>query len=477
MARVLFEDYLNRINKTDLLNKYITENKSVKECCAIFNVSQTMLMRILKYYDIRKPKEAHVQNIKKSKLEHFGDPNYNNHVKRTQTNLEKYGVENQFQRKELFPQIVQVKMNRYGTYNNIAKNHTTRIAHSGSLDASYAKQNETYKQTCLKRYHTDNAAKLANVRQQIANSLKETFLERYGVENYWAMPDAKLSNGSKDSKANIHFCELLTKAALPFEREFSLGGKRFDFKVHNTLIEINPTATHNSTWGIFEKDGLDKNYHKTKTSIAKNENFNCIHIFDWDDPEKILTMLNTKEVLFGRNCAIKEVSANEAALFLTKYHIQGYARDKIRIGLYYDEQLVSLMTFGKPRYNKNYQYELIRYCNSTFNIIGGAEKLFKFFVEQYQPESIVSYCDLSKFSGEVYEKLGFKKARISGAAKHWHNLKTGQHITDNLLRQRGFDQLFKTDYGKGSSNDVLMIEAGFVEVYDCGQATYVWHNN
>ena len=210
MARLLFEDYLNRINKTDLLNKYITENRSVKECCVIFNVSQTMLMRILKYYDIRKPKEAHVQNIKKSKLEHFGDPNYNNHVKRTQTNLEKYGVENQFQRKELFPQIVQVKIDRYGTYNNIAKNHATRIAHSGSLEASYAKQNETYKQTCLKRYHTDNAAKLANVRQQIADSLKETFLERYGVENYWALPDAKLSNGSKDSLANLYFCELLT---------------------------------------------------------------------------------------------------------------------------------------------------------------------------------------------------------------------------------------------------------------------------
>ena len=61
MARLLFEDYLNRINKTDLLNKYITENKSVKECCVIFNVSQTTFMRILKYYGIHKSKEAHVQ--------------------------------------------------------------------------------------------------------------------------------------------------------------------------------------------------------------------------------------------------------------------------------------------------------------------------------------------------------------------------------------------------------------------------------
>ena len=431
-------------------------------------------MRILKHYDIRKPKDAHVRNIKKSKLEHFGDPNYNNHAKRTQTNLEKYGVENQFQRKELFPQIAQVKVNRYGTYNNMAKNHATRIANSGSLEASYSKQIETYKQTCLERYNTDNAAKLTKVRQQIAESLKETFLERYGVENYWAMPDAKLSNGSKNSKANQNFCELLTEAKLAFEQEFSLGGKRFDFKVQNTLIEINPTATHNSTWGIFEKEGLDKNYHRVKTNIAKSENFQCIHVFDWDDPTKVISMLNTKEVAFGRNCEVKEVSVNEAAEFLTTYHVQGYARDKIRLGLYYEGQLISLMTFGKPRYNKKYQYELIRYCNATFNIIGGAEKLLKFFTEHYQPESIVSYCDLSKFSGQVYEKLGFKKIRTSGATKHWYNPKTKEHITDNLLRQRGFDQLFRTNHGKGTSNEALMLEAGFVEVYDCGQVTYSW---
>ena len=53
------------------------------------------------------------------------------------------------------------------------------------------------------------------------------------------------------------------------------------------------------------------------------------------------------------------------------------------------------------------------------------------------------------------------------------NIKTKQHITDNLLRAHGFDQLFNTNFGKGTSNDELMLQAGFVTVYDCGQATYV----
>lgn len=472
MKRLLFEDYLSMISKSDIEDVYIRQNKTAKECMSIFNVKQTMFMRLISHYNIHKPKDLHMANIKKTKFERFGDPNYNNHEQSTKTNLEKYGVENQFQRKDLFPQIAQKKIELYGTYNNTAKNHATRIANSGSLEASYAKQNETYKQTCLAKYGTDNTAKLKDVRQQIAESLRETFIERYGVENYWAMPDAKLSNGSKNSKANLTFCNLLTKSEILFEQEFSLNGKRFDFKVQDTLIEINPTATHNSTWGIYSSEGLEKNYHKNKTSIANSNGMHCIHVFDWDDPYKIVAMLGAKEVLFGRNCTINEVPLEEAAEFLTKHHIQGYARDKIRIGLYYDDKLVSLMTFGKPRYNKNYQYELIRYCNAEFNIVGGAEKLFKYFITNYQPSSIISYCDISKFSGKVYEKLGLKKIRTSGAAKHWYSLKTKEHITDNLLRQRGFDQLFKTNHGKGTSNEALMLEAGFVEVYDCGQATY-----
>ena len=45
-------------------------------------------------------------------------------------------------------------------------------------------------------------------------------------------------------------------------------------------------------------------------------------------------------------------------------------------------------------------------------------------------------------------------------------------ITANLLRQRGYDQLFRTNFGKGASNDELMIEHGWLPVYDCGQLVY-----
>ena len=134
------------------------------------------------------------------------------------------------------------------------------------------------------------------------------------------------------------------------------------------------------------------------------------------------------------------------------------------------------MSFGEPRYNKKYDYELLRLCSSQ-QVIGGSEKIFKYFLDNYDVHSVISYCDLSKFSGAVYNKLGFTLLRTA-ISKHWYSPKLKKHITDNLLRTQGFDRLLGNvfgKFGKGSDNDTLMKEHGFVEIYDAGQATYVYN--
>lgn len=299
---------------------------------------------------------------------------------------------------------------------------------------------------------------------------RQTCLERYGVE--WACQRQEARLKGQNSMANLSFENLLKENNIIYEREFPIGSYSYDFKVGDYLIEVNPYATHNSSWGIRDNPPKSSNYHKQKSDIAIKKDYFCIHIFDWDDPQKIISLLRPKKQIGARKCTIKEVSIQEAKEFINQHHLQNYAQDSIRIGLYYENSLVSIMTFGKPRYNKKYSYELIRYC-STMNIIGGKEKLFSYFVKTYKPASVISYCDEAKFRGNTYKKLGFKLIGAGRPTKHWYSPKTKQHITDNLLRQRGFDQLFKTNYGKGVSNESLMLEAGFVEVYDCGQATYV----
>ena len=131
------------------------------------------------------------------------------------------------------------------------------------------------------------------------------------------------------------------------------------------------------------------------------------------------------------------------------------------------------MTFGKPRYNKKYQWELLRLCTTSgYYVVGGAQKLFSYFCTHYSPDSVISYCDTSKFTGAVYDSLGFHTLSNSQPSKVWS--KGTQKISDNLLRQRGYDQLFHTDYGKGTSNDELMISNGWLPVYDCGQSTHIY---
>jgi hypothetical protein len=131
------------------------------------------------------------------------------------------------------------------------------------------------------------------------------------------------------------------------------------------------------------------------------------------------------------------------------------------------------MTFGTPRYNGNYQWELLRYCSSC-NVIGGGMKLFQAFIKEHNPTSIISYCDTSKFVGKVYKDLGFTLKYSGKPSKHWYCYRTGEHFTDALVRQRGVDQLLGTNYGKGTSNNELLIQHNFVPIYDCGQSSYIW---
>lgn len=300
---------------------------------------------------------------------------------------------------------------------------------------------------------------------------RQTCLEKYGVE--WACQRQEARLKGQNSSANIDFEVLLKENNIEYTREFPIGSYSYDFKVGNCLIEVDPYATHNSTWGIRNNPPKSSNYHKQKSNLAKENGFSCIHCFDWDDSYKIINMLQSRTKIGARDCYIKEVSKEEAKEFLDKGHLQNYALDSIRIGLYYSNILVSIMTFGKPRYNKNYEYELVRYC-SSMNILGGSERLFNYFINTYKPASIISYCDESKFSGNTYLKLKFKLLRTSRPSRHWYNPKTKQHFTDNFVRQRGVDQLLGTDYGKGTSNEILLLDHGFVEIYDCGQATYIW---
>lgn len=306
--------------------------------------------------------------------------------------------------------------------------------------------------------------------KEVQDLAKSTLFERYG--DYYCLESQKLLKG-RDSKPNLEFKSLLEKADISYEREVRVCGKAFDFRVDNTLIEINPTATHNTIFKIFGKRKIGSDYHLNKTLLANSQGLRCIHVWDWDNKDLIISLLGQKDKIYARDCDVADISKDQADEFLSKYHLQGPIKAEVSLGLFFKGKLVGLMTFGKPRYNTNFSFELLRLCYSC-NVLGGSNKLFNYFIEKYKPNNLVSYCDRSKFSGEVYSRLGFNLKRKGKPSRHWYNIRTGKHITDNLLRQRGADQLLGTNYGKGTNNEEIMLNSGFVTVYDCGQDTWVW---
>ena len=392
------------------------------------------------------------------------------HVKQGLANMSDEAKKQRAQKQSVVQK--QVYENRSDEY-KAALSKKTRLQMMNMTDeqkaARVAKIQATLKETMLAKYGVTNSFYLPSVKQKV----KETCLRKYSVP-YACMIPACRGASNNNSSCNRLFESFLHDSDIIYEREVHLGSYSYDFRVNNILLEIDPTPYHNSTWSPF---GTPKSssYHKDKTQVALDNGFRCIHVWDWDDVEKVIKLLLPMSRIYARKCFLKDVSVEEEKEFLTANHLQGYVKSRVALGLYYDKELVSLMTFGKPRYNNKCEWELLRFC-STYNIIGGKEKLFKYFLDNYNPQSVVSYCDLSKFTGKSYQQLGFVKQSES-ISKHWYNIQYNIHITDNLLRQRGFDQLFGSDYGKGVSNSYLMLQHEFVEVYDCGQATLVYTKN
>lgn len=354
--------------------------------------------------------------------------------KREATCMERYGVKNVMHKKEFVDKIPKSMMEKYGV----------------KCAMEVPESREKFKQTCM---------------------------ERYGVPYYVLTDDFLAHNQICISDINKRIAAKLEEIGLQVKLEKVIEDKHFDIHILNTniLIEVDPTYTHNVIGNHWDENGMPKDYHKMKTAIGVTNGYRVIHIWDWDDADKIVNMLGPKKNIYARQCDIREVDEPDYTAFTNKYHLQGATKSlELCLGLYRDDELVEIMAWGKPRFNKHYKYELLRLCTKFgYSVVGGAKKLFKHSLELISNNPIISYCDLSKFPGDVYKRLGMKLLRINGPQEIWS--KGTQRVLSSTLLRLGYDKLFDTDYGKGTSNEKLMIENGWLPVYDCGQSVYVYN--
>lgn len=240
--------------------------------------------------------------------------------------------------------------------------------------------------------------------------------------------------------------------------------------------------------GLYWHSAVNKNmdYHKIKHSMCNDNNIELIAIWedDWvfkNDLIKsfILNKLKKSNIkIYARKTCIKEISYNDSKIFLDNNHLQGDCKSSVRIGLFYDNKLVSLMTFSKlrlplqrnlnKRKNEDY-YELTRFCNvQNSNVLGGASKLLHYFIKNYSPNQIETYSDNTISSGDLYNKLGFE---------YTHTSRPGYSYLIDGKRSHRFNwrkqKLVSMGYDINKTEEQIMMELGYYRIYNAGNKKWV----
>lgn len=245
----------------------------------------------------------------------------------------------------------------------------------------------------------------------------------------------------------------------------------------------------------FEFNGLywhselnkEKNYHYNKTKVCEERGINLIHIWedDWILKNDIIkSMIRNKlsmnvNRIYARKCEVKIIDNNKLIRdFLNDNHIQGFVGSSIKIGLYYNNELVSIMTFGKLRQSMGNipdtnRYELMRFCNKlNTSVVGGASKLLKYFIKNYEYVNIISYSDNSYSDGKLYETIGFELEDSGEKLNYYWVLDKKRYHRYNFRK----DKLVKEGYDPLKSEREIMYEdVGSYRIWSCGNKKWIYH--
>ena len=241
---------------------------------------------------------------------------------------------------------------------------------------------------------------------------------------------------------------------------------------HNLAIEINGIYWHSDKF-------KDEKYHINKLTDCENAGIQLLQFYDTEIDNKfdIVTSMiknklgKTENKIFARKCEIRHVDKQISKSFQESNHIQGYVPSSIELGLFYNAELVLLTTFGKPRFNKNYEYELLRLCSKqNYSVVGGLSKILKFFKQNYS-SSIISYACRKYSVGNVYEKTGF--TFIENSKPSYVYTKDDIVLSRYQCQKHKLKNLLGNEYDCDLTEKENMIKVGYHKVFDCGNKVYV----
>jgi hypothetical protein len=439
-------------HKEDLEYLYLEQNLTTKELQDYFGLSRRIVQSLLKHFNIKKSKEKRIENsvrkihnmtpddkkkavekAKLSKLQKWGNENYNNRTKAKETCLTTFGVENVNQR-------------------HLPK-ETIKIVSDKTLLKKF-----------IEEQHILNSTELSN-KLNMSEPQIARYILKYDLKYLFDYSKSYLEKEIKQTVMKHH--ELLNNIKIP--------NTNLEIDIYIPTLKLGIEINGNYWHGELNKDRL---YHIKKSTIAEKHNIFLYHIFEYEwnnKKEQILNQLNNLLLLndnkiYARHCEIREVSNIDKTSFLEKNHLQGDDVSSIKLGLYYKDELVSIMTFVKPRFNKKYQWELSRFCSKAgCNVVGGASKLFKHFIREYNPDTIISYSNNAHTKGELYKMLQFEMISISNPNYIWY--KSGQVLSRYQCQKH---KLLEQGY-IGNSEIEIMHNLGYYRIFDCGNKVWLWN--
>lgn len=262
-------------------------------------------------------------------------------------------------------------------------------------------------------------------------------------------------------------------------RDLIPSGLELDIYIpnHSLAIELNGLYFHSENSG-----GKSKNYHLLKTEECEKLGIQLFHIFEdeWKDKRDLWKgiiqnrlKLNACKV-FARRCVVKEISLAESSKFLNENHLQGYGVCKYRYGLFFDNELLSVITMCKSRFDKSIEYEISRFATKIgCTVVGGFSKLLSFFIKKHNPKSIVTYADRRISMGNVYKKFGMIESSPSAPNYTYFKKRQGVRFSRMQFQKHKLATKFeKFDPMKTEWDNMLF--NGYDRVWDCGNRKFTW---
>lgn len=462
-----------------------------------------------KHYGATRPIQAEAVQLKvrQTMLDRYGVDNAGKspliRAKIQDTNLKKYGSANPMGNSDVQTKVAKTMQDRYGKSFYAQTDESRMRVMRNPERIAYLNEFQQDPISTIDKYFPSHKPTLKELTEFVGTgtwTVTQT-IEKFNcgdkVAYVFSYMEKEVYAALKEIDPELNIVTNTHKVITPYEIDIYLP----DYKIG---IECNPTISHNSSIYPFgfiadssKRQPMSYSYHKMKSDMCDQKDIFLFHIFGYDWSHKkdiIISMLknllgkNSNKV-YARDTYVTSMSAIDAADFLNHNHRQGNAQAPIRLGLYHKDtgELLSVMTFGKlrgtigtsEREDTSDVWELVRFCNKVnTTVVGGASKLFKYFVNQYMPDRIRSFSDRAHTRGGLYSTLGFIELRRSSANYVWVDLHTDTAY-HRINAQKAHIRKFLDDDSIDIQNKTerqIMIEHGFVQVYDSGTITWEWRS-